>query len=319
MGRCGAACGTTRSPMGGCGAGNDDCWSSTSGAFCSDARARSGAVRQTRSKCIVEESTAAGSATAEQLAQSTHPPMPPPPLFVARSVRLSAQNAVVTHDDVVKTISALCHVSDRPSTPEAPATIAAMKKREPPGTSGMTPSIPTASSESDASCSNRCVRLVVCFDERLDARLCDRTAISRGKGTLASDRPRGARKFRLGLWLGLSDSHRSRLHSGCSVRVQRNGFSTRENHEGPIHKVDDVDVDDADTDIMSVKRALGECNGAWDACSPAPGKRVRPAVTQSQEQTMLSAWAEVLDHVDGSVHTQQVLSVQVGGLDSPCA
>eukprot|EP00964_Phaeocystis_antarctica_P022206 scaffold12318_cov74-Phaeocystis_antarctica.AAC.3 len=52
---------------------------------------------------------------------------------------------------------------------------------------------------------------------------------------------------------------------------------------------------------MSVKRALGECNGAWDACSPAPGKRVRPAVTQSQEQTMLSAWAEVLDHVDGSV------------------
>lgn len=70
---------------------------------------------------------------------------------------------------------------------------------------------------------------------------------------------------------------------------------------------------DVDSDIMSVKRALGECNGAWDACSPAPGKRAKPAVTASHEQTMLSAWAEVLDHVDGSVHTQQVLSVQVGG------
>ena len=56
-------------------------------------------------KCIVEESTAAGSATAEQHAHSNHPPMPEPPL-VARSARLIAQSAVVTHDDVVKTTSA---------------------------------------------------------------------------------------------------------------------------------------------------------------------------------------------------------------------
>lgn len=105
IGRCGAACGTPRNPMAGCGVGSDDCWSSTSGAFCSDARVRSGADRQTRSKCIVEESTAAGSATAEQAAHSNHPPMPEPPL-VARSVRLIAQSAVVTHDDVVKTTSA---------------------------------------------------------------------------------------------------------------------------------------------------------------------------------------------------------------------
>ena len=89
-------------------------------------------------------------------------------------------------------------------------------------------------------------------------------------------------------------------------------FKRAKNHES-IHSVDDVDVDAVDTDIMSVKRALGECNGAWDACSPAPGKRIKPAVTQSHEQTMLSAWAEVLDHGDGSIAMQQVLSVQVGG------
>ena len=66
---------------------------------------------------------------------------------------------------------------------------------------------------------------------------------------------------------------------------------------------------------MAVKRALGECNGAWDARAPAPapGKRAKPAVTPSHEQTMHSAWAEVLDHVDGSVQMQQVLSVQIGG------
>ena len=62
-------------------------------------------LKEMELKCIVEESTAAGSATAEQHAHSNHPPMPEPPL-VARSARLIAQSAVVTHDDVVKTTSA---------------------------------------------------------------------------------------------------------------------------------------------------------------------------------------------------------------------
>ena len=67
-------------------------------------------------------------------------------------------------------------------------------------------------------------------------------------------------------------------------------------------------------DVMSVKRALGECNGAWDACAPAPapGKRAKPP-EQTGVQCSGMKKAEVLDHVDGSVHMQQVLSVQVGG------
>ena len=67
-------------------------------------------------------------------------------------------------------------------------------------------------------------------------------------------------------------------------------------------------------DVMSVKRALGECNGAWDACAPAPapGKRAKPH-EQTGVQCSGMKKAEVLDHVDGSVHMQQVLSVQVGG------
>ena len=64
--------------------------------------------------------------------------------------------------------------------------------------------------------------------------------------------------------------------------------------------------------MVSIKRALGECNGVWDA-SAAAGKRVKPVPLSSHEQRLTSAWAEVLDHADGSVHTQRVLSVFVGG------
>ena len=65
---------------------------------------------------------------------------------------------------------------------------------------------------------------------------------------------------------------------------------------------------------MSAKRALGECNGAWDACAPAPapGKRAKPHEPTGVQCSGMKK-AEVLDHVDGSVHMQQVLSVQVGG------
>ena len=66
------------------------------------------------------------------------------------------------------------------------------------------------------------------------------------------------------------------------------------------------------TRSMAVKRALGESNGVCDASLPAPGKRVK--AIDSHEQTLLSSWVEVLDHVDGSVRMQRVLSVVgVGG------